>query len=258
MTARDRLVIVIVALAAALAASWFLVLSPQRKESSKLATEIATEQETLDSALSDLAAGVAARRTYARDYATVARLGTAVPDDDNVASLIVQIQQAASAAKIDFRSLKVGETSAAGTQAPLPPTPTTGAPATQAATATLPPGTAVGAAGFPTEPFSFEFRGNFFHLAEFMSRLQRFLVVRNRVLAVHGRFMTLDGIALDEAPRGFPEIKATVSATTYLLPPSQGLTNGATPAGPTATATAAPSSASPVPTPTATAISPVR
>jgi len=256
MTGRDRLVIIVVLVAGALAGSWFLALAPQRKEASKLAAEVATQQETLDAALSDVAAGVAARRTYARDYATVARLGAAVPDDDNVASLLVQVQQASKASKIDFRSLKIGQASSAGSAAPAPPLPTVGAPATQATTATLPPGAAVGAAGFPTMPFSFEFTGDFFRLSDFMGRLERFLVVRNRVLSVRGRFMTLDGLALNEAPKGFPAVKASVAATTYLLPPSQGLTNGATPSGPAATATGVPSDA--IPVPPATATSPVR
>jgi hypothetical protein len=237
MTTRDRLVLVALVLAALVAAGWFLVLAPQREEASGLAGQIATQRQTLNSALPDVAAGLAAKRSYAHDYATVAQLGAAVPDDDNVASLLVQLQQAAQASKIDFRSLTAGSGSAAGAVAPAPPapTPTTpGAPATQAATATLPPGAAVGLAGFPTMPFSFTFTGDFFRLSDFVGRMERFLVVRNRSLAVGGRFMTVDGIALSAAPEGFPHVKASVAATTYLLPATQGLTNGATSGGPAA------------------------
>ena len=243
MTARDRLMIVAIALVALVAAGWFLVLSPQRDEAGSLAGQIASQRQSLDSALSDVAAGLAAKHSYAHDYATVAQLGAAVPDDDNVASLLVQLQQAAQASKIDFRSLKVGGGSAAAVAPPVPPTP--GAPATQATTATLPPGAAVGTAGFPTMPFSFTFTGDFFRLSDFVGRMQRFLVVRNRSLAVAGRFMTLDGIALSAAPDGFPHIKASVAATTYLLPATQGLTNGATSSGPAAVSAATGSAPSP-------------
>jgi hypothetical protein len=81
-------------------------------------------------------------------------------------------------------------------------------------------------------PFSFTFTGDFFRMSDFIGRLERFLVVRNQRLLVHGRFMTIDGIALTAAPQGFPRIQANVAATTYLLPASQGLTSGATANGP--------------------------
>jgi hypothetical protein len=241
MTVRDRLMIAVVALALLVGGGWFLILAPQRDEASQLSGDIATQRQQLDQALSDVAAGLAARRGYAHAYATVARLGTAVPADDDVTSLVVQVQAAADATQTDFRSLKVGQGSSAGASAPPPP-PTTAPPpaaagaapaaATQATTATLPPGAAVGAAGFPTMPFSFTFDGSFFTLDDFLGRLERFLVVRNRQVSVSGRFMTLDGISLGAAPQGFPHVQASVAATTYLLPPAQGLTNGATPSGP--------------------------
>ena len=246
MTGRDRIMIAVVVLALLVAGGWFLVLSPQREEASQLSGDIATQRQQLDQALSDVAAGLAAKHGYAHAYATVAQLGTAVPADDDVTSLVVQVQAAADATKIDFRSLKVGQGSGADAAAPPPPTapspastaPAAGAPgaapaaATQATTATLPPGASVGAAGFPTMPFSFAFDGSFFSLDDFVGRLERFLVVRNRQVSVSGRFMTLDGISLSAAPQGFPRIQASVAATTYLLPSDQGLTGGASPSGP--------------------------
>lgn len=245
MTGRDRIVVIVLLVAGLIAGGWFLLLAPQRDQADGLAGQIASERQARDGALQDIAAGLAAKAQYAHDYATVARLGAAVPDDDNVASLIVQIQSAANAAHVDFRSLKTGGGSGASAPAPSPPsTATPGAPATQTAAATLPPGAAVGTAGFPTMPFSFEFTGSFFHLADFVGRLQRFLVVTNRRLAVNGRFMTLDGIALNAAPKGFPLIAANVAATTYLLPSGEGLTNGATATGPSTASTPAAGAAS--------------
>jgi type II secretion system (T2SS) protein M len=261
MTGRDRIMIAVVVLALLVAGGWFLVLSPQREEASQLSGDVATQRQQLDQALSDVAAGLAAKRGYAHAYATVAQLGTAVPADDDVTSLVVQVQAAADATKIDFRSLKVGQSSGAGAAAPPPPTapspastaPPTGASgaagatpaaATQATTATLPPGASVGAAGFPTMPFSFQFDGSFFTLDDFVGRLERFLVVRNRQVSVSGRFMTVDGISLSAAPQGFPRIQASVAATTYLLPPDQGPTGGATPSGPGSATPAAAAGAS--------------
>jgi hypothetical protein len=227
MTRRDRIMVLVIGLALTTAAGWFLLLSPMRDEASTLSAQVATQQATLTTALADVAVGLEARRAYPRDYATVARLGAAVPEDDNVASLLVQVEHAADATDVEFRSLKVGSASGAATAAP-PVAPTDPAAATQAATATLPPGALVGPAGFPTMPFAFDFSGDFLHMSDFIGRLERFLVVRNRRLSVSGRFMTIDGISLKAAPKGFPQIAASVAATTYLLPADQGLTGGAT------------------------------
>lgn len=229
MTRRDRTLISVVAAALLVAAAWFLVLAPQRKEAARLSDDVAAAQQQLTTAQDTVAAGLAAKRGYGRAYTTVARLGAAVPEDDNVPSLLLQVQRAARATSIDFRELQVGGGSGAAAAAP----PAIADP-TQATTATLPPGAAVGAAGFPTMPFSFRFTGDFFHMADFVGRLERFLVVSNRRMLVGGRFMALDGIAFAAAPDGFPRIAANVAATAYLLPATQGLTNGATAAAPAA------------------------
>ncbi len=261
MSARDRIVAAVAVALVLLGGSWFLVLSPQREQASSLAGQVVAQRAERDTALQQLREGLAAKQAYPRTYTTVARLGTAIPEDDGVASLLVQLQQAAHATQIDFRTLKIGSSSGAGAQAP--PTP---ADPTQATTATLPPGAIVGAAGFPTLPFTFTFTGNFFHLSDFVGRLERFLVVRNRSLAVSGRFMTLDGIALTASQHGFPRIKASIAATTYLVPPTQGVTDGASASGPATaassdaavgqTASSGAASASSLPTATATPITP--
>jgi hypothetical protein len=230
MRPRDRMLLAVVAVALLVGAGWFLVLSPQRDESAELADRVEAQRQALSQAQSEIAAGLAAKRTYARSYTTVARLGAAVPEDDNVASLLVQVEQAADASGIDFRTLEA-TASGAAVAAPAPPSADPAA-ATQTETATLPPGATVGPAGFPTMPFSFTFQGDFFRMSDFIGRLERFLVVRNQRLSVSGRFVTLDGISLNAGPDGFPQIQADVTATTYLLPPSQGLTDGATATGP--------------------------
>jgi hypothetical protein len=234
MTGRDRTLLGVVGAVLVVAAAWFLVLSPQHDQASQLSDQVAAQRQELAQAQADVAAGLAAKHEYAHDYTTVARLGAAVPEDDDVPSLLLQVQRAADATHVDFRELQAAQGS--GAPAPPAPAPTTpGAPATQAATATLPPGAAVGSAGFPTMPFTFTFTGDFFHMSDFIGRLERFLVVRNRQILVSGRFMTIDGIALAAAPEGFPRVQANVSATTYLLPATQGATAGATASTPGAT-----------------------
>jgi len=221
VTGRDRSVIVVVVAIVAVVAGWLLVVQPKRHQASQLATQISSVQSQLNQVRAQVAQGEAARSSFATSYTVLARLGEAVPADDNVPSLIYQVQDAASKAHVAFDSLTLAGSS------PAPTTGTAGASA-----ATLPPGASVGPAGFPIEPFTFTFTGNFFHLSDFFGRLERFVVANNRNIAVSGRLMTLNGISLAPGPSGFPNISATVSATTYLLPASEGLTAGATPLGP--------------------------
>lgn len=275
MTGRDRMVLVVVGVLGAIAASWILLISPKRDQAAKLQTKIQSVQSSLDSARSELSAGMAARATFHRSYTTLVRLGEAVPTDDDVPSLIYQISSAASKAGVDFQGLTLNPAPAGSAPATPPPatgsTPTTGtttpaAPAatTPAATAMapdgLPPGAGIGPAGFPVEPFTFTFQGNFFHLANFFGRLERFVVADNKQVSVSGRLMSLDAIQLSPGGAGFPQIAATVSATTYLLPTNEGLVAGATPMGPAPTTepvSGAPASSSSSSTPPAAVVAPV-
>jgi hypothetical protein len=90
----------------------------------------------------------------------------------------------------------------------------------------------VGAAGLPTEQFTFTLGGDFFHVANFFNRLQNFVISRDSRLLISGRLMTINAINLQPGQTGFPQITATVSATTYIVPPTEGPFGGATPAGP--------------------------
>jgi type II secretory pathway pseudopilin PulG len=267
VTGRDRIVIVVVAFVVLIGAAWLEVISPKRDEASKLQSQINSAQSALNGARGVLAQGEAARQAFRQSYTTLVRLGEAVPTDDNVPSLIYQVQSAASKSGVDFLGLTLNPAGATGapnvstpassststTTSTTPPsttTPTSTIGATS--TPTLPPGAVIGPAGFPIEPFTFTFQGNFFHLANFFARLERFVVATGQRLTVSGRLLNLGAISLGPAPKGFPEITATVSATTYLLPASEGLVDGATPAGP-APASSLPASvttsSSPVPAP---------
>jgi hypothetical protein len=266
MTTRDRTVLIVVCLVVVVVGPWLLVVQPKRDQAAKLQTQVTAEQSKLDSARSLAASATAARAAFSGSYSTLVRLGEAVPTDDNTPSLIYQLQAAAKAAKVDFQGLTYNAGAATAAPAPTPTgssasgtpaagstsatSPASSAAAAQSATAALPPGATVGPAGFPIEPFTFTFQGNFFHLADFLGRLQRFVVVNNQRLLVSGRLMTLNSISFGPGGSGFPQINATIAATTYLLPAAQGLLNGATPAGPAASTTQTVSStrsASPVP-----------
>jgi hypothetical protein len=261
VTGRDRLVVIVIAAALVLGGFWFLALAPKRKEAKDVSAQVAAQQVRLTEARASVVAAEQAQARYAADYAAVAALGQAVPADDDVPSLIVQVDRAAQREGVSFRSLALDASgSAQQASAPAPaPAPaaeapaqgeekkdssaaapaaaSTPAPATQAAAATLPPGASVGPAGFPTMPFTFEFTGSFFRLEDFFDRVNSFTTMRRGgELLVRGRLLSVDSFDLKAAPSGFPKIAASVHATAYVLPPGQGLTAGATaesPAGST-------------------------
>ncbi|HTT30725.1 MAG TPA: hypothetical protein VMG37_20080 [Solirubrobacteraceae bacterium] len=240
MTARDRIVIVIVLALGAIAAGWFFVVSPKRSQASNLSSQVSSEQSQLTSAENLVAAGMSARRAFAGQYTQLAKLGEAVPPDDDIPSLIVQVQAAAQAAHVSFKGLQLtggGSSSSSSTSSSSTSSSSSSSAngaAAAAAAAQLPPGAAVGAAGLPTEQFTVTLAGNYFNLSHFFNSLESFVVNVNGTLTIRGRLMTINAINLVPGPNGFPQITATVSATTYIVPPTQGATGGATPAGPAA------------------------
>jgi hypothetical protein len=238
MTARDRNIVVVIGLAALIGAFWFLVFSPRRAEVAKLDKQIATAQQERDTAVTSVAQARTAQRTFGDDRATIARLGKAVPTDDDTASLVYQLESAAGVSHVDFHSFQLGGGSSAGSSAP--------APATQSATAELPPGAVVGPAGLSKLPFSLTFEGDYFGLEKFLRRMHAFTSVQGNAIRVNGRLMAVDGIALIPGPKGFPQLQANLTASAFLAPPAPaapapGAAAGTTPA-PSGSAPAAPTS----------------
>ena len=228
MPKRDRMVLIVIGVAALLAGYWMLALSPKREEAAGLKKQTSEQAKRRDAALAQVRTGEDARRTFGEDYAAVVRLGKAVPVNDETPSLLYQLQSAARGENVDLRVMKVR---AAGGSAPA----TAVADATQAAAAVAPPGSAVGPAGFPTMPFTFKFEGDFFRMERMFAEIERFTstVPSGEDVEVLGRLITVDGFSLSQSKIfGFPRVHASVAATAYVLPPGEGAVDGATPEGP--------------------------
>ena len=260
MTGRDRIVLVVLVMAAAVAGFWFMLLAPKRDEATKLAAKITQAHQELEQARASATNAAGAKARYDRDYATVARLGKAVPADIDMASLLYQIQSAARASHVDFRSISLSSSAPAAAPAAAPPaaqaaatgaaekkadgadkTSASATPAapTQTAAAGLPPGATVGPAGFPVMPFTFDFDGSFFHMEDFLHTLAAFTSTDGKQISVRGRLLTIDGISLTASRQGFPRVRAAITANAFLVPSDEGLTGGATPQTPGTGATPA-------------------
>ncbi len=258
MKTGDRKILLGVLLLGLLGALWFMVLSPKRAEIATLDEDIETlaasvaEQEQL------VASALQAKENYDAAYHRLVVLGKAVPDDADTPSLITQITGIADEAGVDFRTLTLSQGAVATPPAPATPAepaegeapaeeeapaegqdaaaPVDPVAATEAAAAALPIGATVGPAGLPVMPYELGFRGDFFEIADFMARLDSLVSSNPSVpgkIGVDGRLFTVGGFTLEgDTAAGFPMLSVKMSVMSYVAPPDQGITGGATAAAP--------------------------
>lgn len=221
--------LVIVALAAAF---WMMLLSPKREEAQKLSAQIETVESSLSQHRAEAAAAAAAKRSFPRDYSRLVMIGKAVPGGDETASLLVQLNHLANQAGARFETLSLE--SGGGEAAPVEATADGAASPTEAEASLLPLGATIGPAGLAVMPYSLTFEGDFFQIADFIEKLDNLVKTTNADVAVNGRLVTVSSFSLSpsNAEGSSTRLSAEFSVTTYLTPPGEGLTAGASPAGP--------------------------
>lgn len=235
----NRLILAVLAVVVLAGAFWILLLSPKREEASKLSKEADKWRSSLVQHEAEVANALAAKQEFPTNYSQLVVLGKAVPADSETASLLVEIQHIGERSHVRFEELILA---AEGPEEAVATAPVTGAEVspTEAAASLMPLGATVGPAGLGVMPYTLKFSGDFFHLAKFIHGLDELVKTTNSNVSVNGRLITVNSFSLTAADEGFPELQATFSVSTYLTPPEQGLTAGATPSGPAATETAAP------------------
>lgn len=242
----NRLIVSILVIAALAIGFWMLLLGPKREESSELSAEAGTLQVALSEAQTKATQAAAAQREFPSDYRQLVMLGQAVPAGDETSSLLVEMNTIATATGVRFDSIQLessGESAepapAATAPAPAAPATASGAvpasatvPPTEAAASLLPLGASIGAAGLGVMPYSLKFSGNFFQIADFIEGIDSLVDSGDgSKVGVDGRLVTLNGFALN-AEAESSALQASFAVTTYVTPPTQGLTAGATTAAP--------------------------
>jgi hypothetical protein len=246
MTRTNKILLAAVVAAGAICAFYFLALAPKREEIARLDGEIASKVAEVEQARATLVTYEQAKASYKSNYATLARLGKAMPADDDVQSLLVQLEGAADRSGVDFSKIELG-TGATGAQ----PAQADAAPA-QGELASAPGTVPVAGGVLSAMPFNFTFRGAFFDLSAFFSRLEHFVTINNERLDATGRLLRLESVQITPAPTGFPDMQAQIAAATYVVPPVQGVQGAATPDPALATGTAPTTQSTPPTTATAT------
>ncbi len=205
MTGRDRIVIVVLAALAVVAAAWLLMLAPEREKASKVGAEVSTAQAQLTTAESEVNVARSAEAGYPAAYTSLVSLGKAVPTGQEVPSLIFQLEQASNRKQVEFSSISSGGGSGSSSSG----------------------AGAVAAAGFTQMPFTFVFSGSFFDLYKLFQQVNRFtLRTSSGSVQVSGRLLTIQGVQLapeTSSSSGTPsgQLTGTITATAYVLPASQ-------------------------------------
>jgi hypothetical protein len=240
----------VVGLLAVVGAYWFLALTPKRNNLSKLNDQVSTANQQLATSQQEKSKFAQDQVKFPRLYASLGRLGKAVPAGEDVPSLLVQLNHAASQANVDFRSVELkldlqnklqteggaaapaagatgasGTTGATGATATASTSTTGGATSTTAATGSLQP-----------LPFEYKFNGDFTHLESLIHNVTELVASRNKQISISGRLIVIQGFAMTRS-------KITIVATTYMVPADQGLFGGATAAGPAGAGAATPTPA---------------
>jgi len=238
MSSSNRVIVAMLVVVALGVAFWMLFLSPKKEEVSKLDNKITKQEELLFANRAEVERGEAARKAFPSAYRDLIVLGKAAPVDDDTASLIVQISRNARKAGVRFETFVLApsggeEEAPEPAPAPEPGAPSSFVPPTEVAASTMPIGASIGPAGLAVMPYTLTFKGNFFHVADFIHGLDSLVQSNNEKVEVTGRLITISGFTLTEdTSKHFPALVAEFTVTTFLVPPEQGVTGGATPTSP--------------------------
>jgi Tfp pilus assembly protein PilO len=163
------------------AVAYFMLVRPQRAESARLDEEIATLEQKVDAALTASQGGESHAAVRVAD---VFELAKAIPGEEDMAGIILELDSVAAAAGTRFLSI------------------TPGAPAEKGE--------------YRAIPIALTFEGSYYDLADFLFRLRNLVAVRDGKLAAKGRLFTLDSLDLHGAQDGFPRIEAVLTISAYV------------------------------------------
>lgn len=231
MSFSNRVIVVMLAIVVLAIAFWMLLLSPKRDEVTKLDAQVAQQEETLGQHRSEAQRGREAARNFPSEYQQLVVLGKAAPAEDDTASLLVQLNRIAGHTRVRFEDFTL--TGSGSEEAAEAPVEGESASPTEVAASRLPLGASIGPAGLAAMPYTLTFNGSFFHIADFIHGLDSLVKTKNAEVEVTGRLITINGFNLKPNPsKGFPYLEAEFTVTTFLVPPEEGVTGGATPTSP--------------------------
>ncbi len=246
MTARDRIVLMVIGVVVVLGGVYLKLVSPERKQAVKAAAEVSAANSNLQSVEGKLASARSAQSSYAAAYASLVELGKAVPPQSEVPALVFQLSAASNVKNVSFASISNGS---GGSGA--------GSSSSSSAKSTGPP------TGFTPLPFTLGFEGGFHELASLLETVEGFTKAPSAgKLDITGRLLTIQSLKLgpgssSTSGHATSKLQGTITATAYALPaPAPGGTgSGSTAGSPTPASSSASTPSSPT-TPAVARVSP--
>lgn len=181
MKKRDIAILIGLGTVVLIAAWYFLIISPKRDDLEKTQADIKNEQAKLQENERRLKQIDQERQTARQTDSDLLKLNKLVPVDDQVESLIVELQQSANESGIWFMNIK-------------PAAPVTG----------------VG--GLTVVPIEVKFEGSFFDLNDFLYRVENYARMDGSDINVSGRLVNVVTLKIQEpdvSGKKFPYVDAT-------------------------------------------------
>jgi hypothetical protein len=195
------------AVVVALVAGWLVVIAPKRAEASKLQTQI-------DGVRSSITLAEQARSPShipAIRVADLFDLSRAMPNTADIPGILLQLSHVAEETGVSFESITPQDPVALG--------------------------------AYQQISINLVFQGRFYDLSDFLYRLRNLVAVHGGKLNATGRLFTVDSISFDQGSLSFPQVKATLTVSAYVLgagtpppvpaSPSAGVAASTPPAGET-------------------------
>ncbi|MCL4368027.1 MAG: type 4a pilus biogenesis protein PilO [Actinobacteria bacterium] len=166
MKRRDRYIVGGLVAVVVVAVYWFFLLSPLRTKVADTQAQVDAAQTQLVTLQSKLAQMSQSQDQAKRNQARLLELSKMLPDQDEIPSLLLQIQDLATESGIDFMTMTPSKSAAGAT-----------------------------AAAYGTVSMSLQFTGTFFDVNDFLYRTEQLAAAPGRLLSVQSLTLTPGGAA---------------------------------------------------------------
>jgi Tfp pilus assembly protein PilO len=161
---------------------FFLVINPIRADISELEADIESEEARIATAMAEIAKAEDTKNEGRRNQARILELSKLVPVDQEVPSLILEIQDLADKAGIDWIQITPGQPQDAG----------------------------VGS--YSILPLSLQFTGTFFDVSDFIYRAEQMAAGPGRLLSVNSLSLTPASVTAE------PTLDVSITMYAFLFP----------------------------------------
>jgi Tfp pilus assembly protein PilO len=186
---RDIGILAGIGLVALIAAWYFLLISPKRSEIAEVEEEVTVERDTYDRNTARLKKLDQEREAAQESLAELLKLNKLIPGDNQIPSLIVELQKSANQAGIDFVKIE--------------------------------PDLAVRVGESTVVPIQMKFEGRFFDVNDFLYRVENYARLEGNNVNVSGRLVSVVGIKLEEGEfLEWPNVTVTLDINTYTTLPA--------------------------------------